>query len=174
MTVNNVINTAYPWPISAGGTSSTGVKNILQQVTGNITFANSTTIIPFDNTKPQNTEGIEIGTATITPISASSVFEIYAICSINCAGAVQGFTLALFQDSGADSLQATCAVGGIANMGYSLWMLTRVASTSTSSTTFKFRAGGNAATQVSINGYNGSALFNGTADTPIIITELEA
>jgi len=173
MTTNNVLDTPFPWGIAQGGTGSTGCKNILQQQTGTITFATSTTTIPFDNTKPPKTEGTEIGTVTITPISASSVLEVYATCSANCLGVAQVYTLALFQDSGSDALMATFSLGGVANYGFTLFLLARINSTSTSATTCKIRAGGNNAGTVTINGYNGGGLYNGTLDSLIIVTEVE-
>jgi hypothetical protein len=53
-------------------------------------------------------------------------------------------------------------------------MSVRVASGSTASTTFSFRVGGNNAGTVTVNGFNGGALYGGVLNSFFVITEIEA
>lgn len=136
------------------------------------TLATGTTIIPQDNTIPQNTEGDQYMTLTITPKSATNVLVITSIVSVSSSIAAWLIS-ALFQDSAANALavdaiyQAT-ALGGVCNTVTH----TMVAGT-TSPTTFKIRSGANGA---GTTYFNGSLVqqYGATTKSSMIITEYKA
>lgn len=68
----------------------------------------TTTVIPLDNTIPQITEGGQVITlAAVTPASAANTIEV-TVSMIISASTVGTFTVALFRDSVANALAATC------------------------------------------------------------------
>lgn len=116
--------------------------NILQYKFAEYTTRTSvTTAIPFDDTVPQNTEGTEIITLSITPTSASNklVFEFFLPMWVG--NAVIAATCALFQDSTADALAVGSCVNAAANYQQQLGMVHIMDAGTTSATTFKLRVG---------------------------------
>jgi hypothetical protein len=137
--------------------------------TGTLAFA--TTIIPADNTIPQQTEGDQYMTLAITPKSATSklIIEVTAHLSNSVAN---NLIAALFQDATANALavavQYQSAPTGPVVMSFRHIMT----SGTTSSTTFKLRAGGGSAGTTNFNGTGGAGLFNGTMASSIVIREV--
>ncbi len=178
MTTNNMTNTPFPLAKISGGTALTTEKSIIQIVSGAIVRTSAqTTTIPFDNTKPQNTEGTQLGTCTITPKAASNILEVYAyVHFVSGSGTAQAMTIALFQDSGVDALKTTFGIAGMpTNTRLQLQLCYRVVAGSTSATTFKLRGGNNTATPWYVNaGSTGAQLWGDTDETAIYITEIEA
>jgi hypothetical protein len=147
------------------------VQPVLRQtVSANVSVTSGTTVIPFDNTTPQNTEGFSIGSVSITPKSASNILEIECVANCNCLGAGQAYVLALFQDSTASALKSSLSIAP-ANGGDSLVLRYRMTAGTTSSTTFAFRLGGNSATTVTVGGYNGAGILNGTSNGLMTVKE---
>jgi hypothetical protein len=149
----------------------TGQKAIIQRVyTSTGAVAAVTTVIPGDDTIPQNTEGTEILTLAITPTNSSNILEISAIFN-TASSSVVSAVMALFQDSTAGALSATMFTS--AGAGYKNQLIinhTMVAGT-TSATTFKIRIGPNSASTVTINGATGSRELGGVYFSTIVITE---
>lgn len=133
------------------------------------TVATGTTTLPIDDTTPQNTEGDEYMTLAITPTNASNKLKIEVVASLSSTIDHNGMTL--FQDSTANAIAA---------MGYSLsnqWMvpvkLTHyMTAGTTSSTTFKVRAGGRTTHTTTFNGQSAGQIFNGIMASSITITEI--
>ena len=134
-------------------------------------YNSGTALIPNDDTIPQNTEGTEFMTLAITPTSATSklLIEISALLGPNTINSwVCG---ALFQDNTADALAATVdweSVNGTIN---EVTLRHYMTAGTTSSTTFKFRAGLSASGTVYFNGA-GTRYFGGVAASSITITEI--
>ena len=132
----------------------------------------ATTIIPYDDSIPQNTEGTEVLTLAITPKSATSTLEIVFTCAAEPDAVTANFyMLALFQDSTADALAAGVYTG---SANHSLLGILRYIMTSgtTSSTTFKIRAGPSTAGSVYVNGTSaGAATMGGVQIALLTITE---
>jgi len=130
------------------------------------------TVIPLDNTVPQSTEGTEVLTVTITPKSATSTLIIN--CSFGVVSPSDGrtFTIALFQDSGANAIHAqTFVVGAGQNIG-AFMMFTKTSGT-TSATTFKVRLGPNVAVSAYVNANSsGTGFFGGVCNTTLTVTEI--
>lgn len=131
-----------------------------------------TTVIPSDDTIPQNTEGDEYMTLAITPKSASSRLRIDVVIVLSSSTVDSGAKVALFRDSGADAIAAVegsrhAAAGVIGTVAFSHDM----ASPGTSATTFKVRAGFATAGTTTFNGSAGARRFGGVMASSIIITE---
>jgi hypothetical protein len=136
------------------------------------TVVTGTTVLPYDNTIPQITEGIEYTTLSITPQSASSILVIEAGVMIDHTsnGAL---TLALFQDATANALKAVASEQATA---VELWMTLKhimVAGT-TSAITFRIRGGSSTAGTTTMGGNASAALFGGVAGNYLTITEIKA
>lgn len=143
----------------------------------------SSTMIPVDNTIPQQSEGAEILTCSITPRYANSILYIESNSFIgentnNADSIVQ----ALFRDSTADAISvsfnnanpvSSSPFGG--GMSFNpTYMMAKQISGSILSTIFKLRAGaGSSAGDIRLNGSNGSQFFNGKLVTYIKITEVK-
>lgn len=149
---------------------------VVQQIRASTTTAGSTTtILPFDNTIPQNTEGAQVLTVTITPTNSSHILVIdYQLWgSTNAALAGEPLVAALFQDSTAGALQATLAAHdpfGTLNDNGCFGRYYMTAGT-TSATTFKLRLGPGAAGTGYWMGNNGSAIFSTVNFMSLIVTQ---
>ena len=134
-----VSNTEFGYLNGVTGAIQTQIGNVVQiQTTTHSTYASlGNTGIPIDNTIPQNTEGTELVTVSITPASASSVILILAEAPLFTSGSSEPTILALFQDSTADALASTFQYTSGAN--YQLFYST--SSGSTSARTYKLRVG---------------------------------
>lgn len=150
---------------------------VVQVATTNYSaVATGTTILPYDDTIPQNTEGDQYMTQAITPKSATNHLLIEATCYItNSFAGTQDLSAALFQDTTANAI----AVGFFTNSGGAGFVsgikitYDMVAGT-TSSTTFKVRAGASQAGTTTFNGAGGNRRFGGITISNIKITEYKA
>lgn len=135
------------------------------------TNTNLTTIIPFDDTIPQNDEGTEIMTHAFTPESASSRIRIrfQGFGGSNIAG---GIAVALFKDDDADALCASVTYVGDAAHAEALVLEYEEASGSTDARTYKIRVGGPSGTTVRLNGTTAGRLFGEKAASTLIIEEI--
>lgn len=134
-------------------------------------------VIPHDDTIPQNTEGVEVLTATITPTSAASMLRIdVVVMGSESTNAGDSYAAALFRDSVADAL----AVGVQSLVGSmrgpsGLSFTHFVTAGSVAATTFKVRAGLDAAGVFVLNGsLAGLRQFGGVMSSSITITEIKA
>jgi hypothetical protein len=134
-------------------------------------YLSSGVAIPVDNTIPQNTEGVEILTVSITPKSASSLLIISTSILINGDAGGYTATVALFQDSVANAI----AVGSHASSSSrnaSVSFAHKMVAGTTSAITFKVRGGTGSGT-FKVNG-DGSRLYGGVASSTITVTEVAA
>lgn len=145
---------------------------VAQTVTQANAAANTgSTTIPSDDTIPQNTEGNEFMTATITPKDASStlIIEVQGHFS---NGAGTDMTMALFQDTTADALTATVKAPISTTLPEPLTIIHSMTSGTTSATTFKVRAGSSAAGTTGFNASPaGARALGGVINSRIVITE---
>ena len=135
----------------------------------------TTTIMPwFDDTITQNTEGVELMTLAITPAHASNILEITVAAHISWGGATSNHTLvaSLFQDSTANALATGAQSIYVANGVALITFKHRMASGTTSATTFKVRGGSQVAGTTSFNGSSGVRCNGGTMASSITITEI--
>jgi len=132
------------------------------------------TIMPFDNTVPQKTEGDEILTVAITPTNSSNYLLIEVIVNYKTH---RNGGLALFQDDGSDAISASFlgptsdAIKGTSGLRH------RMTAGTTSETTFKVRMGNYVGNPngVLLNTDNMVyAIFNGVGYSSITVTEISA
>lgn len=129
-----------------------------------------TNLIPYDDTIPQITEGTECLTLAITPkASANRLFiEARIFLGNSVANDLIG---ALFQDATVDALAANAVYQSGPNGGVTLILTHDMAAGTTSSTTFRVRAGGNGAGTTYFNGPTASRKFGGITTSTIKIME---
>lgn len=132
--------------------------------------ASGTTLIPFDDTMPQKTEGDEYMTLSFTPTSATNklIIEIKAHMS---SSAVNNMVGALFINTDTNAVAADEIT--IPTAGFSTTLIinyTMVAGT-TSPITFRFRAGGSLAGTTTFNGEAGARKLGGVTLSTFKVTE---
>lgn len=156
-------------------TPATQLGHIVQEVeaTPYTTYNNVSAQIPADDTIPQNSEGVELVTATITPKSATNRLRIRASLSA-AVGATGAVACALFQDSTANAI-ASRFLRAASDDVIQFEIEHEMAAGTTSAITFKLRAGpGAAALNLYVNGSTGSRLGGGTQAVRMRITEYAA
>lgn len=157
----------------ADGVGGGAYGNILQ-IVGNQTgaVATGTTILPFDDTIPQNTEGDQYLSQSITPRSATSKLMIEVNLFI-AHSTSPNISIALFQDSNSSAIAAisdrAASTGG---NGQSVVLRHYMTSGTTSPTTFNVRAGCDSAGTTTVNGVGGARRFGGVCASSITITEI--
>lgn len=151
--------------------AANGIREFTRiEVTGNNT---TSATIPLDDTIPQNTEGTELTTLSITPKKSTNILRIEV--NLPVIGADTNNTTfigALFQDSTANALKATAISCPTAGDSYIFHMVHYMPAGTTSSTTFKFRYGCDA-NNVYINQVSGGGLFSTSTVSVLSITEIE-
>jgi len=136
-------------------------------------FASGTTIMPFDDTIPQNTEGDEFMTLSITPTSATSLIVVDAICVFGIDDPVPEVSMALFKDSIANAVSASSTdIDGFLDMEAVEILYSEIAGT-TSTVTWKVRAGVSEAGTLTFNGnFQDSRRYGGVCNSTIHIYEI--
>jgi len=146
---------------------------IQRQVSSSTATAGGTTAMPFDDTIPQNTEGTQFLTCSITPKHAADLLWITHAGTYSTGGAAD-VTIALFQDSTANALAAVGTYRGAGDqMGTNALVYVTQAGT-TSSTTFKIRAGAHGGQNVQLNGkgVGSTRVYGGVAYSALVVTEM--
>lgn len=153
-------------------TSSVGYGCVVQTVnTQTGAVSTGTTTIPTDDTIPQNTEGTEFMTLAITPRSATNRLKITVVGNFSYSvGAVA--SMALFQDSTADAL-AVVTASIVASNTENMTLIHYMTAGTTSSTTFRMRAGAGSAGTITFNGVGGGRYFGGRMTSSITIEEIQ-
>lgn len=132
---------------------------------------NLTAQIPNDDTIPQQSEGTELLSATITPINASSKLHVFSTINFTVNGAYL-VTSALFRDAGADAIWASPTIPTNVNYWQSLVLnAPGINAGSTSSTTFKVRVGPSTG-NLRINSDNTSRIYGGVMAASLIVMEI--
>ena len=166
--------------------SSAG-KLVSRNYTSYATNTNLSTVIPYDDTVPQSSEGTQILSATITPTSTSNRVRVRGTVMVSGAatGAQQYGIVALFKDSDASALWTAAARINVANSfgsgstpvaSYTEELVTipfefEHAPSSTSTLTYKVRIGASSGT-LRANGLASARLFGGVAAATMIIEEI--
>lgn len=146
---------------------------VQQAYSASTAVATGTTTIPRDDTIPQNTEGDQYMSVSITPKNSNNILEISvtALVSYNAAATM---IVALFQDSTANALASTCQYVGLTTAEATITFKYRMTAGTTSATTFKVRIGGSAAGTTTFNGNSSARLFGGVAASSILVKEFSA
>lgn len=152
---------------------------VLQTVTATKTTYSSyaaTPAIPYDNSLPQNTEGVEVLSLSITPKSSSSkiLVDVLAYPAAPASGGGLWTTVATFIDTTADALSATSALIGTGGGIVPSRLYAEYANADVTAKTFKIRIGVDAVATVYCNGDSGGGKFNGGLITSIKLTEVKS
>lgn len=135
--------------------------------------SNTSTTMDLDDSIPQNTEGAELFTRSITPSSSTNKLRIDVVINASPNGAIH-MCAGLFQDSTANALAAAAkwmpASGGVEQICFTHYMTAGT----TSATTFKVRAGPSSSAQITFNGASTARYFGGVYSSSITVTEIKA
>ena len=133
--------------------------------------ATGTTVIPHDDSIPQNTEGDEYLSVTITPKSTTNLLVINAELRLhNTDTSTAILTAALFKNSESSAIAASAenmVIGGTVYIKFSH----NLTAGATSAITFKVRGGCNNAGTTTLNGTNGARRLGGKMASRITVTE---
>ena len=148
------------------------VVQVVNTQTGAV--ATGTGTCSYDDTIMQNTEGDEYMTLAITPTSSTSKLKIDVV--FNGANNLTNriTTVGLFQDSTANALATVTNLNfyGASNSPFNISFNHFITAGTTSSTTFKVRAGTDTSSTTTFNGQNGSRKGGGVTASSITITEI--
>lgn len=137
------------------------------------TYTGTAVVIPADDTVPQNTEGLEILSVTITPTSATSRLRIEHLGMYARSNSGTFVTAALFQDSTAGALAAASTRQFDSGETGQIVVQHEMVAGTTSPTTFKIRFGASATTAF-VNGTSAARLFGGISAARLRVTEIAA
>lgn len=147
----------------------------LQSVsTGFSAVATGTTVLPFDDTIPQITEGVEFMTQAITPKSTTNILVIEAVAMLAHSTAAGEMSMALFQDATAAAIAANGAYQTTLPEPLIHTLCHKMTAGTTSSTTFRIRAGSSAAGTTTFNGKSAGRIYGAIPKSFIRITEYKA
>lgn len=151
--------------------SSSGAVVKVVEATPIATVVTLSATTPHDDTIPQNTEGTEVITVSITPSSATNRLRIeFDAPSIGTASTSQ-VTAALFQDSTAGALAAGYSLPS-GNSATTSRLVHEMAAGTTSATTFKIRIGVASGTAYVNGNYSGTRVYGGVSAARLRVTEI--
>lgn len=136
--------------------------------------ATGTTVMVLDDTIPQNTEGDEYMTVSVTPTSASNLLFVKAHAQASNSNAGGHLITALFKDSVANALKARSQKNSGATSDHQLDVEAWVLAGGTSAITFKNRLGNSAAGTTTFNGNTGARELGGVMDSYMLVQEVSA
>lgn len=132
-------------------------------------------LIPFDDTKPQSSEGVEAITVSITPTNASNKLRIRGQINVSAATTNFFFITALFQDSNTNAIHVStseCNNTDTVAMGTLNFEYIMTAGT-TSATTFKVRVGTSVSSTVYLNSNSSGRIFGGALAHTLTVEEIK-
>lgn len=133
--------------------------------------ANITTVIPFDDTIPQNTEGTQILSVVITPKSTTNRLRIRFQGQYTCTTASNGI-VAIFTSASANAIAVdTSSVTGLDFAGQ-LVSEVEIVPGSITPLTVSARIGPNTANTLRLNGTTSARLFGGSMKATLVVEEI--
>jgi len=148
---------------------SGSIVQVVNYQTGAV--SSGTTLIPFDDTIPQSSEGTQFMSVAITPKSATNKLIIDVILN-GTYSVIAVIMVCLFQDSTANALASSWHYDSIGGGPKNIIVRYEMTAGTTSLTTFKVRAGGNNAGTLTFNGTSGNRFLGGALISSITITEV--
>jgi hypothetical protein len=145
------------------------VVQVVSTQTGAV--ATGSTVLPFDDSIPQKTEGDEYMSLAITPTSATNKLKIDVVINLASSSGTPWVTAALFQDSTANALAAVTRWFAASPTDAPIMFTHHMTAGTTSATTFKVRAGPDVANTLTFNGVSGARRFGGVMASSITIRE---
>lgn len=135
------------------------------------TNADLTTVIPLDDTIPQNTEGTQILSVSFTPKSATNRLRL-RFQGQGSASAGLNIQTALFSSASANALRATSSV--VQASGYTVPLVLEMEYVPgvTTAITFSVRVGSNTGGAIRLNGSGVTRYFGGSSAASLVIEEI--
>jgi hypothetical protein len=164
-----IIGTGTAWEIMFG---SPRVGDVIQEKSATYdTYSSGSSIIPDDDTIPQNNEGTPVLTCPITPLRSTSKLHVRVTFGvIHPAGSYRALA-ALFRDDVDDAL---AAVIGDTNGNLLPPLETIVDANAIDETTFKTNVGVSATGTVYINGNTANRQLGGVSKIVMTVKEIAA
>lgn len=151
-------------------TTSASAPRVYEHYYSQVTAITLCSTIPSDNTVPQNTEGTEIWSQSITPMSASSKIRITVFINGRPTGSTNG-CIALFKDSNSSATAVGPFGGESSAVNTNSCFSYEEASGSTSARTYRIRIGCDVSFY--LNGTSGGGgIYGGVATCYIKIEEI--
>jgi hypothetical protein len=177
-TITSTQTTAGTWAtapsrIQGFGIAQQGLTNIKPGIvqyyyTEYTTYTSSSNQIPFDNTIPQITEGVEIMTLSITPTNANNRIAVQALCQIN--GDFGGRPCAaIFRDSVANALAVGMSGSNTSYIQNTSVIHDELAG-GTNSRTYRVRVGESGG-NIYVNGNNAGRFYGGAGKCTLVVFE---
>lgn len=136
--------------------------------------ASGSTVIPHDDTIPQNNEGTEFMTLSITPKASTNLLIVEAVAMLSSDTSGRNIVAALFQDTTVDAKAVMNFNCDTALAMFPVTVSFSMTAGTTSSTTFKLRAGsGSNPATITINGRSGARFLGGVPKSWMKITEIK-
>lgn len=157
---------------SAQSSGSSVVVQVVNVITTSV--GSGSTQIPYDDSIPQITEGDEYMTLAITPTSSTNKLRIDVVLNFANSTGAATCSMALFQDATSNALAAVASSNSSGNIPAQMTLTHYMAAGTTSSTTFRVRAGPSAAQTMTFNGSATARKFGGASASSITITEIAA
>jgi hypothetical protein len=134
-----------------------------------------TTILPIDDSIPQNDEGNEYMTLAIIPKNANNYLKIDVVVQVaHSINSAKWLTAALFQDTASNALATMSDCTTVAHQGTNIKFTHYMVAGTIISTTFKVRIGCDQVGTTTFNGFNSNRVLGGKMASSIIITEIAA
>jgi len=133
-------------------------------------------VIPYDDSIPQNTEGVQLLALAITPKAATNKLVIIVCCEIAIASGVAPFIVigSLFRGADVDAIAASCDI--LANTNVATSFILRhhmIAGISGQAITFYFRMGFSSSNHtLTLNGSGGVRKMGGVMASSMTIEEV--
>jgi len=164
--VGTIIRLIDPYAAYAVQTGVVG-----REITKNTAYTSHSTLMYYDDTIPQNTEGSEIMTINYTPQYADSILKIEVLCNVTTQVASNVIIGALFKDSEAGAFAANSAYVQTNDFNAQFKLEAEVSANSTATRTYAFRLGGHTAGSIYVNGGASARRFGGVQVSHIRVTE---
>lgn len=137
------------------------------------TNANITTVIPYDDTIPQITEGDEVLTVTITPKRSDSKMVLTVNLLVGFDGSAITACAAIFKNSGLNAVAASACDNPGADSPVPLTMTYSETLASASAITYSVRVGPTSST-IRLNGISSARRFGGVGVCSLRVWEIRA
>lgn len=163
-------DTSSRWRVISANTTRAGqvIQSVVTSTTASSTVTN---VIPFDNTKPQASEGVDVVTVSITPTSTTSILRITGQLNGFSGNSGSQMVAMIFKNTDVDALAVTVSGAFNVGVGFQVPIFYSVAAGALTSITFKLKVGVNTGT-LYINQGNAAALFDGTMNSWIKVEEI--
>ena len=146
-------------------------RTLIQEAyTSSGAVATGTTIIPFDDTVPQITEGDQYFSLAFTPTNAANILEFSAVIQLANSNSNSPLIAALFQVAVANSLKVAYTVQPTGSLAQ-ITLIHEITAGATAATTYSIRAGGSGAGTTTLNGFSGGRFFGGVGTSFFRIRE---